>query len=321
MPNNQLIRTHQQINYEPGGSVTVELPRSHFYERLNLVVDWDITVDTAGAANFKGAGILDLIDDISVKFNGNKTPKSTGLAMSHYVDWYSYGTRPVYSEPDLSTASQQTGQVQTFIDFMVAPGQYGGMLPSFQFSDLTLSVNWNTEADIVDDATAVTINDASVSVQSEERKKKSVPSPNKPLDKILDALVGFKETERTKQITAQGANVVELPKGNTYYAIPVLVLDDGVPSNDLVQNVVIEEDGVSTHKDTTFSLARATDFQQYGLESQPDGFALINYGIHGNMGDVVPTADMDAFELTLDTADTAPTGAAEARVVTQEIVR
>lgn len=317
---NQIIRTHQEVQYEPGGTTTVELPRSHFYERLNLLLDWDITVDSTGAS-FDGAGILDLVDDIRVTFNGNKQPKSTGLAMSHFIDWYQYGTRPKYAEPDLGTASQQTGQVQTFVDFLVHPGQYGAMLPSFEFSDLTLTISWGTAADVVDDTSAITINDASVSVQSEERKKKSVPSPNRPLDQILDALVGFKETERTKALDMTGQNVIELPKGNTYYSIPVLVVDGGSPSNDLVDRIKVEEDGVSTHRDTTFDQQRATDYEQYGINNQPDGFVYLNYGMHGDMSDVVPTQDMDAFELTLDTDDTQPTSPAEARVVTQEIVR
>ena len=316
---NTLTRTHANLDYEPGGRTTIELPRSHFYERLNLLVDWDITVDSTGDS-FTGAGILDLIDNITVNFNGNKTPKSTGFAMSHFIDWYQYGTRPEYDEPDLSTASQQTGQIQTFVDFLVHPGQYGAMLPSFAFSDLTLTISWGTEADIVD-AGDITINDASVAVESTERKKKSVPSSKRPMDKILDSLIGFKETGRRKELTTTGPNKVELPKGNTYYGIPVLVLDNGVPSNDLVERITVEEDGVSTHKDTTFSLQRAADAQQYSLEGRPDGFVYLNYGIHGDMKDVVPTADMDAFELTLDLDNNSPTDPAEARVVTQELVR
>lgn len=321
MPNNQLIRTHQSIDFEPGGSTTIDLPRSHFYERLNLVVDWDITVDTAGAASYTGAGILDLIDDITVKFNGNKTPKSTGLAMSHFIDWFQYGTRPLYDEADLSTASQQTGQLQTFVDFLVHPGQYGAMLPSFKFSDLTLTVSWATEADIVDDASAITINDATVAVESTERKKQSVPSQNRPMSKILQALSGFKETERRRELTTTGETSITLPRGNAYYAVPVLILDGGTPSNALVERIQIEEDGVSTHKDSTFDLFRANDKQQYSIESRPDGFVYLNYGVHGDLSDVVGTSDMDAFELNLDLGNNSPTDPAEARVVTQQLVR
>lgn len=317
MSNNQLIRTHETIEYDAGSTVTVDLPRSHFYERLNLLMDWDITVNTADTPQ-NGAGILDLIEDISVQFNGNKTPKSNGLAMSHYVDWFQYGTRPVFDDIDLSSASQQTGQVQTFVDFLIAPGQYGAMLPSFRFSDLTLSIKWATDSAVADD---VTVNDASVAVQSKERKKRSVPTPNRPLDAIVDALVGFKETERAKPLTVSGNTTIELPKGNTYYAIPLLVLDGDSPSNTLVEDVVVEEDGVTTHKDSTFDLLRAEDKQQYGIEDRPTGFAYINYGVQGNMDDVVPTADLDAYELTVNTGATTPTDPAEVRYLTQEIVQ
>jgi len=89
----------------------------------------------------------------------------------------------------------------------------------------------------------------------------------------------------------------------------------------VVETVKFEEDGVSTHKDTTFDLLRANDKQQYGIDDRPDGFAYANYGVQGDMKDVVSTADMDAFEATVDTGSTAPTDPAEVRVVTQELVR
>lgn len=317
MPNNQLQRTHETIDYSAGESVTIDLPRSHFYERLNLLMDWDVTVNTADTPQ-NGAGILDLIEDISVQFNGNKTPKSTGLAMSHYIDWYQYGTRPVYDSVDLSTASQQTGQVQTFVDFLVHPGKYGALFPSFEFSDLTLTINWATDSDIADD---VTVNSASVEVGSAERKKNSVPSPDKPMSAILNSLTGFKETERRKSLDVSGETSVDLPKGNTYYGIPVLVLDGDSPDNDLVDSIAVEENGVSVHKDLTFSLYRANDKEQYGIEDRPAGFAYLNYGIHGDTKDAVPTSNMDDFEVTFDTGSTSPTDPAEVRYVTQELVR
>lgn len=312
---NQINRTHETIEYDAGSTVTVDLPRSHFFERLNLLVDYEVTTGTAAAQN--GAGILDLVEDISIKFNGNKTPKSVGLATSHYVDWYQYGTRPVYDAVDFSTAATQSGQVQTFVDFLVAPGKYGAMLPAFEFSDLTLSVKWATASDVGDD---VTVDSASIAVESTERKKKSVPTKQKPMPAILKALSGFKETERRKPLTVDGQTTIELPRGNTYYAIPMLVLDGDSPDNDLVENVTIEEDGVSTHRDTTFDLLRAQDKQQYGIEDRPAGFAYVNYGINGDQSDAVPSRNMDDFEITVETS-AAPTAPAEVRYVTQELVR
>jgi hypothetical protein len=315
---NRLERTVGELNFEAGSTKTIDLPRSHFYERLQLLVDWDITVNTASTPQ-NGAGLLDLIEDISVKFNGSQTPKSTGLATSHYIDTYQYGTRPVFEDIDLSTASQQTGQVQTFVDFTVAPGTLSTMLPSFRFSDLTLSVKWGTDSSIADD---VTINDATVTVQSRERKKRSVVGNRQAssVSQVVDNLMGFKETERRKTLDVAGGTDIELPKGNAYYAIPVLVFDADSPSNSLVERVVLEEDGVSTHLDTTFALARAQDKQEYGVESRPTGFAYLNYGLYGDMSDIVRTEEMDAFELTVDTEGTSPTDPAEVRYVTQEVV-
>ena len=314
---NTLNREQTTIDFEAGTTKVIELPRSHYYERLSLLMDWDVTVNTADTPQ-NGLGILDLVQDISVQFNGSKVPKSTGLGLSHYIDWYQYGTRPEFDAVDLSTASQQTGRVGTYVDFLVSQGEYGTMLPSFVFSDLTLSVTWGTDADIADD---VTVNDASISVASRERKRKSVPSKGRTERQILQALSGFKETERSKSLTVTGEETIDLPQGNEYYAIPMLVLDGDSPSNDLVDSVAVEQNGVTVHKDKPFSQYRAADKQQYGIEERPTGFAYLNYGLHGNLEDIQPTAGLDAFEMTVDTEATSPTDPAEVRYVTQELVR
>jgi len=317
MPNNQLLRDHGTLDYSAGDTTTLSLPRSHYYERLNLLADWDVTVNTADTPQ-NGNGILDLIDRIEVEFDGDTTAKSTDFAMSHFLDTYNYGTRPVYDSVDLSTASQQTGQIQSFVDFTLAPGTYGTMLPSFTMSDLVLKVKWATSSDIADD---VSVNDASVQVQSRERRKSSVPNPpSTTTQDIVNGLNGFKERQRNIPLTYDGNKSVELPQGNVYYAVAVQVLDGDTPSNTLVEDVEILENGVSTHKESTFDLLRSQDKQQYGLESLLPGFCVLNYGIRGDTDDVVSTKGMDAFELHLDTDGTTPTDPAEARVVTQEIV-
>lgn len=315
---NTLERTHGTINYDAGSTVTIDLPRSHFYERLNLLADIDATIDDTTVSGAKQAGVLDLIEDITVRFDGSQTIKSTSFAMSHYIDWYQYQTRPTFQDLDYTTAGGQTARMGTFIDFLVSPGQYGAMLPSFQFSDLTLSIKWGTADDVSD---GITINDATVQVESNERKRRSVPTKSKPMKQILDRLHGFKETERRRSIDVSGETSITLPRGNAYYSVPIQIFDNGAPSNDLVEGLTIEENGVSTHLDTTYSLARALDKQEYGIEERPDGFVYLNYGVHGDLSDVVSTAQMDDFELTIDTGGTAPTAPAEARVVTQEIVR
>jgi hypothetical protein len=317
MPNNQLIRDHGTLDFSAGDTTTLTLPRSHYYERLNLLADYDVTVNTADTPQ-NGNGILDLIDRVEVEFDGDTTAKSTDFAMSHFLDTYQYGTRSVFEDVDLSSATQQTGSIQSFVDFTLSPGSYGTMLPSFTMSDLVLKVKWATDSDIADD---VTVNDASVAVQSRERRKSTVPNPpSTTTSDIVSSLNGFKERQRNIPLTYDGNKSIDLPTGNVYYAVAVQVLDDDSPSNTLVEDVEVTENGVSTHKESTVDLLRAQDKQQYGLESLLPGFFVLNYGVGGDTDDVVSTMGMDAFELNLDTAGTTPTDPAEARVVTQEIV-
>lgn len=317
MPNNQLIRDHGTLDYSAGDTTTLSLPRSHYYERLNLLADYDVTVGTADTPQ-AGNGILDLIDRVEVEFDGDTTAKSTDWAMSHFLDTYQYGTRPVFDDLDLSSATQQTGSIQTFVDFTLAPGTYGTMLPAFTFSDLTLKVKWATADDVAGD---VSVNDASVSVQSRERRKSTVANPPQVTTAdVVDRLKGFKERQRNIPLTYDGNKQIDLPIGNTYYSVAVQVLDDDTPDNDLVEDVEVAENGVSTHKESTVDLLRSQDKQQYGLESLIPGFFVLNYGIGGDTDDVVSTRGMDSYHLNLDTAGTTPTDPAEVRVVTQELV-
>lgn len=318
MPNNQLIRDHGTIDYEAGATKEIDLPRSHYYERLNLVADWTVTSD--GTDGQAGNGILDLIDRVEVQFNGSSTLKSTDFALSHFADWYDYGTRPLYDAVDHTSATQQSGTMQTFVDFLLHPGQYGALLPSFAFSDLTLKVKWGTAASVGSDITSV--DSASVAVQSKERRKQTVANPPKvTTSDIVDNLLGYKERQRTVPIDYDGVHTIDLPRGNTYYGIGVQVLDADAPDNDLIGPVEVVENGVETHKSTTFSLARAKDKQEYHVEAQPGGFVMLDYGRRGDTDDVISTSGMDDFELKLDTDGTAPTDPAEARVVTREIVQ
>jgi len=285
-------------------------------KRLNLLVDWDVTVDATGGS-FSELGIADLIKEIRVQINGNQTLKSTSFGLSHEIDKYQYGTRPVYQEPDLTTASNQTGQMQTFVDFTITPDDFAAMLPAFQTSDAVLTINWGTAADVAD---TVTVNDATVQVLSRERVRESVASSRSKEKKVLNALMAFKEREKSVSITTTGTTPIELPRGNVYYSVPFMVFDDDSPSNHLVDSFSVKEDGVTTHRETTFDLARSKDKQEYGIENLSDGLAYVNFGKNGELTDVIPTAGIDKFELLPENA-AAPSDPAKIRLVTQELIR
>jgi len=301
------------------GDATIELPRSHYFERLAVLVDYDITVNTPDTDR-NGAGVLELLDNLSVTLNGNQTVKKTDLAMSHFIDQYQYGTRPVAETLDLSSATQQTGQVATFIDFLIRPGDLSAMIPAFETSDMTLDVGFGNASDIADD---VTINSATVTVESKERLRKSVARSRSKEERILSNLMVYKERQKRKVLDSAGVTPIELPRGNVYYATPFRVFDADDPSNDLVDGFSIVEDGVETHKDVQFDVARARDVTEYGFSvaDLPTGLAYPNFGLKGDLDDVVATQGMDSFELQLDTDQTSPTAPAEVQLVTQEIIR
>ncbi len=301
------------------GDATIDLPRSHYFQRLAVLVDYDITVNTADTPKNR-AGVLELLQDMEVTINGNQTVKKTDLEMSHLIDQFQYGTRPVFDPLDLSSATQQTGQVATFIDFLITPDDVSAMLPAFETSDFVLELSWGDASDVADD---VTINSATATVTSQERLRKSVARSRNKEERILSNLMVYKERQRRKTLDTAGETPIELPRGNVYYATPFRVYDGGSPDDQLVDRFSIEEDGVETHKDLTFDSARARDVVEYGFDQSdlPTGFVYPNFGLKGNLDDVVATQGMDSFELAADTGPTAPSSPAEIELVTQEIIR
>lgn len=318
MAQNQLRRELGELSYSAGQVSELEIPRSHYYERLGLLVDYDVTVGDGTVDNSSENGILELIDRVEVVLNGNQTLKSTSFALSHFVDWYQYATRPLYDPVDHLSATSQTGQLQTFVDFAVAPGDKSAMLPSFKLSDAVLRIKWGTDADVGSD---ITVNDASVNVQSKERLRASVADTSNREQQVLNNLMAFKERERRKTLDTAGMTPIKMPRGNVYYATPFQVIDGDAPSNDLVKDFEVVEDGVETHRAVDFGHARAQDKQEYNLEGIQDGFAYVNFGHRGNLSDVLSTANMDSFELQVDTDGTAPSGTSHVRTLSQEIIR
>lgn len=307
--NNVINRTQaQNVEYSPGSTSTVGLAESHYYQSLTLLVDYDVTPGTS--ATPAENGILDLIEDIEIRINGEKSPKSLSLFSQHVANWYRDAAQPIADPVDWGSTSAQSGTVQADVNFLVAPKMFASLLPSFRFSNLDLRIKWANESDIADPISSLS---ASLSVESRERLRSSI-NGGTPVETGF-----FKENERRYSLDATGVNTVELPVGNRYHSVLIQVIEDGSPDNELIENVKIVENGVETHFDTTFSQLRASNFQDYNLESLADGVAVLNYGLRADLDDVIDTAGMDQFDIELDTDGESPTNA-EVRVVTRELV-
>lgn len=314
MSNNIIERSHGSATYSPGETSVIELPRSHFFENLELLMDY--TVTTGSSAAQVGNGILDLIDSITVEFDGDKTPKSYSGATSHFLAWLTDGTRPLHQPVDYSVAEQQSGQVQFEVDFLTDQRQYGTMFPAFMTSAANLRIRWATDSAVGDD---VTVDDAEVRVSGRERRKGAF-SP-KALQGIKKNLKAFKESETVSEVTQTGENRIRLPVGNVYHSVMVQVRDgaQGTPTNDLVERMELVEEGVETHKSQAFDEFRADNLVRYGVEQLADGVAVLNYGFKGDTTDAISTAGLDRYELIVDTETNTP-DSAEVSVVPRTIV-
>lgn len=306
---NTLERNQPTIEYEAGRTKKIDLPREHYYEALNLVLDATVTTGTSASKN--GNGILDLIEQVKVEYNGSKTPKSQSFAMSHFVDYYEYGSRPRLDEVDYSVASQQDVLAQSFVQFLLEPRHLATPLPSFLFSTLTLEIKWADASAIGSD---VTVDSAAVKVESTERKRSSIEDESS----VLDNLMVFKETEMTRSIDSEGSTQIDLPQGNVYHSIPTLVVDNGSPNDALVESYEIVENTVDTHAAVDWDMQQSKDYAMYRVEEPETGFAIPGYAVGGDISDAVDTSGMDSYNYVLETG--APTGDAYAQVVTRELI-
>jgi hypothetical protein len=308
--NNQLTTPIGKLDYEAGETKELRIPRSHYLQHLNILVDWDVTVNTADTPQVEN-GILELVDSVELVYDGSTTLKNTSMATSHFLDWYQRGTRPVFDGLDLSTASQQTGTLQTYVDAKVHPDVITGLFPAFATSDFRLRVKWGTDASIADD---VTVNDATMRVEAARRRRDTVK------EGYINQYKAYKEVETTTPITQSGKTVIELPRGNRYYGLAVQVLDGGDPDEDLVDSVALEEEGTITHRESTFDAVKAQDKLDYGLETLAPAFGVLNYGIDGSLTDTVDSSMLDQYELTVDTDGVVPTDPAKVKVMRMEVV-
>lgn len=306
--NKHLRRKLGTISFNSGSTETLEIPTVHFLESLNLLVDYSVTTGTSAAKN--GNGILDLVENIEVKFNGNKTPKSVSLAMSHFTDWYENATRPIFDPVDFSTAASQSGQVQTFVDFLLREDLIGTMLPVWAFSSCQLRIKWGTASDIGDD---VTIDNASISVMSKERRKSTVKNPAQLVENELQV---FSENEKVKRVQADGIATVDLSTSGTYTALPFQVIDGDSPDISLIEGAKVEDNDNNTHWDTTPSLIRAKDKTDYGIENLAPGVGVFNYGITESKA--FEAGDRESFAMEFDTAR-APSSPSFIKVIEQTI--
>lgn len=314
-----LERQIGEVDYRSGGGTeTLGVPRSHYFHRLNIVTDYQVT--TAAGAEKRGNGILELLQNLEVKIDGNQVVKSLSGPMSHKTDWMRYGTRPLYDPIDFSTADTETGKIQTFIDFVLDPNDFTSLLPAFETSDFTFSVNWGTGGDI---GSNTTVDSASASVGTLERRRGSVAEPNSPEeDDLLSELAVYKEREKRTDLSSAGETTIELPRGNIYYGVPFETTNNGVPNDSLIKSLRLTEEGINNHKEIPYSLQRAKDFQDFHLESLPDGFVYPNFfnGEKTDLTDVVETGGMDSWELVVDTESEAPAGESSVRTLTQELI-
>lgn len=310
-----LERSLGSLQYDPGRTTKLSLPREHWYEYLNLVMEIDADVDSSVSPTRTGMGELDLIENVKVEYNGSHTPKSTSFATSHLVDYYEYGSRPVYEQFDLSTTSTQTARAQTFVQFLMAPRNMATPLPSFRFSTLDLEIKWADESAITENGDGLTINNAECRVQTRERKRSAVPKEKQALRNLMV----FKEKEVLKEISSTGETQIDLPTGNVYHSVPTLVLDNGSPTDSLIEQIEIVENGVDTHKAKDWDLQQDEDYAQYAIEEPETGFAFPGYAVGAEIDDVVDSSGMDSYHYVLDTGDNSPTDA-HARLTTRELI-
>lgn len=320
MPQKKLVREVGSADFTEGGNSSVDLPRSHYYRAIDVVVDYTITVNTAPTSPTFGRE-RNIVDSLNVQADGNKNLKQYTFLSSWFSTEYEEGTEPTWEKYDSSSAGTYSGTVATRIYFAVPDGNggsdFGTAVPAFTLSDFTLNIGWGITSDV--DTGDITIDSATAHILTHEQKRSSVAKPqSKQEQKVVESRMVYKERQVNKTVDKDGDNPVSLPLGNAYYGIQVFDADGSKTPQSGITDVEVLENNVDTHIDSSYSAIRAKDKTQYGLENVPARVGRIDFGRRGDFDQVIPTQGLDAFDAVFTASG--PASGEQARLVLKEIV-
>lgn len=260
------------------GTITVDLPKANFIGHLH------VRLATTGTGT-----VAQTVSKIEVVGNG-----------SHVIKSYSGAQLRALSKFDLANLPASTaGGTTDSDDFLIMFGRFIGdelcMLPAKIFKTLQLKITWS--------ATGTTVVSQLLDVICDE-----YVSDDDPLEKLI-----LKDTEIEAKATGTGVTNFDLPLGNLYRRL-MLIVGDATSLADLTLKV---NNGASRPYAALFSNLLSENFQDYELGATYTDTVLIDLDRDDSLRKCLDSAGMNDLKLEVNRGATTTT----ATLIASEVVR
>jgi hypothetical protein len=230
-----------RINFASGATVTLSLPREHFYNRLLLDFQLELQASTSNTwvANAHKLAAT-RIEEIA---NGQLVIKSFSAYQKYMHNFLTYGTPSL--EVGAGVAADTTARrLDIIVENAINTADITCLLPSHLLSSLDLKITWNTLAALTGIGTP-TVVATFCDVYSLEMINQGQDARSAILNK---------ETVITRNPTAIGFSEFDLPLGNVYREMTLFTQGGATAGyqNNTVTDLELVQDGVVFHRRTNF---------------------------------------------------------------------
>lgn len=289
-----------KVTYSASDAKSIDLPRKHLYRNLQVNVEGELTITTAGSPVLKTGGMgsaLKMLQRIEIIANGRDTIKSLSADAIAAKNLFLYGSKPVLTETGITAATHSFGGVFRLPFAMPrSVREIDTLLPSGKMSTLEARVTYgDDDAMFATAPTAHSIGKVDVEFHVDESIR---------LDGKDEPYSTYKELYIEKQVSAASAEFqILLPVGNRYRGFLIEAESDGNLVNTIINKVTIQS-GTDVYFSAMADVIQGDNSIFYDLEAQSFvGLHYIDFCPEGRMVDALPAQNLSSLEMILDVSN------------------
>lgn len=302
----KLHRNLDAINYVSGATLSIDLPREFIMTGLNLEMEGSLAI--TGALTLRDEVPQRFVRQLELVADGVTIQTWTGELLCAY-NYFMEGRYLAREIPGTAINDPENFRLHWFFPFQME----NVLTPGYTYFDPTLyrsvqlKISWGTTADLFS-AGAATVNSATLRVTTTElRASASQISTNTGRFSLF-------QTSRILE-TISAANTskrINLPRDYDVWALMLRISDAATGyalSDTLLNNVIVQERGVSNLVDLTYKMAQniqqfkqglTANFQTPTLDgSMVEGYLFLNF-LERGISDRIQPQSYNQFDLIVD---------------------
>lgn len=287
VPSRTLRRLISSVPFVQNTTLSVELPKEHWYKKLHVRLQGSHIVSSALTLS---GGIMALLKNINAKANGTITPKNANSYMFYNLARLNNGIAPRQLETLLTVATHPV-----FVDIPLnfslprrVSQPYSTMLDSDPFKTFQLFIQTGALADVYS-AGASTLSATTLEIWSEE----IVPNRVSRFDLNQESQLDLTWTAANSKLT------MDLPLGGMYKSILFKVSDSGTANDTSVNRITALINGTEILYSLTWDELQDMNQLDYGI-APTVGYALLDFDERGAGEELIPSQNLSTFKIEFD---------------------